>query len=785
MPSPVIVTRKKKLPWEEGFRPTEKGLEPSSVDGFFVGGVTGIVRTATKGIMSAVAGSVDDTTVGISSAITKPFSDVAEYDRDKAAWKSDVDSALHYGRKNDEAFGRDKEVKRKFEYYYDKTKEYDVMRYENGGTIPNRRTPAFLGTALAIAQAAPAVIQMGSDILGKAGRERRFQKGMAQQAVSENAALHENDAFNMSEYNKQFDVGYEFGGRVPLQRGGKSKLGRLINGAFDPNVPQPVVETPAPINPYVTRTDYDTDRLGGDFAGNGTNNAGLPAVNRSARPNTLFNGNVDLGAPGSFGKMNPANVVTETPTGSTLSRAIKSVTGIGRTASSVQGTSLTGGVAETVVAPAAQPPVATAVAKPKIETATSSVASVTPPVKEGIIKETPTARKPVIPASRISPVAPRTTDYTPYAIPRRNMSDLSGNPARTWKYNGTPTAPVNPTADLINSAEQTDPNAGAKNLGAGVAEITAKTKGKDVVNVGPNNPTGAVVAAGELTKRAPNGDLDVLSTKAAGGTLADMVKGDPNKFDAAFAMQEAAKGGTAGAKPNSLTFAGKLKSGFSDLKNEVKSMGAGDWADVANVAAPIMSSVFGIKAANKMVAPVAPTKVAPAQYQTRVNVQPQINASKRGRDASMRLAEENTVSSAARVARGNQAIDADAQRQAEIYGTKQNIEASLHNQGEESRARTDQYNSAMAYQHGTAVAGVKNQATMLKANAKINAVGVPAAYLRDKQAREDLAENDLLKMKWAAAGDSTNSAEAIAEKMETIDKTIGRITPKKYRLKKK
>jgi hypothetical protein len=125
--------------------------------------------------------------------------------------------------------------------------------------------------------------------------------------------------------------------------------------------------------------------------------------------------------------------------------------------------------------------------------------------------------------------------------------------------------------------------------------------------------------------------------------------------------------------------------------------------------------------------------------------------------------EGNTISSAARVARNSKAYGDNAQREAEIYGTRENMEAQLQQGGAQIRSRNNIYNSMNMAKYNEGVAAIDNQKTAIKMQAVNSGLaGVAGAY-RDRQARADKNYMDDQTIRAMVAGSPEGSMERMMQ----------------------
>jgi hypothetical protein len=313
-------------------------------------------------------------------------------------------------------------------------------------------------------------------------------------------------------------------------------------------------------------------------------------------------------------------------------------------------------------------------------------------------------------------------------------------------------------------------------IGNGVEKIIGGSAKKDQIKIDAPNGTKAKVASGEVAK-VENGEMKVISnaikpsvlgedilTSRLGGkpgqSLASIVASDPTKFDAAFDAQEKLKAGVAATgagivkdnkAANSLW--GKIKNGFT----------ADNISDASSIAAPIVGSLAALNAVKKMNAGPPPTLATNTPMNTRVNVNPQIAASRRAVAAGIDENNGNTISSAARVARNNRMLNDGAEREAAIYGQKENAEGQLRNQEAALRQRNNMTNSYMSSQYGERVAGIENQKAILNSQAINAGVSSIAAAGRDFQNRRDFKAYQDKALGAQIAGDTSNSQYKLIE----------------------
>jgi hypothetical protein len=202
----------------------------------------------------------------------------------------------------------------------------------------------------------------------------------------------------------------------------------------------------------------------------------------------------------------------------------------------------------------------------------------------------------------------------------------------------------------------------------------------------------------------------------------------------------------------------KVSNAKSNLFSGIK---GSDIANIANIAAPIASAFVGYNAANKLQAP----KVHTAGYQpfnTKVNVNPQLSASRRAVERGITDNNDNTVSSAARVSRNNAMLNEGAYREAGIYANQQNQEGALRNQEAQLRTGVDLHNMQALNYNSAQTAAINNQKSMLKSQAINSGIAGVAGVGRDYLDRKDNSEYQTKAMSALVAGDSSNSAYKIA-----------------------
>jgi hypothetical protein len=217
-----------------------------------------------------------------------------------------------------------------------------------------------------------------------------------------------------------------------------------------------------------------------------------------------------------------------------------------------------------------------------------------------------------------------------------------------------------------------------------------------------------------------------------------------------------------GATPKGTTGGADSKgSKLGNLWGNVKEWGSNpdNISDLTNALAPIAAAQVGYKAASELKGPAAQARIPYEEFRDKINVTPQINASRRAMHSTISDVNENSVSSAARTARNSKALNDNAQREAQIYGAQQNQEAAMFNQGAAARSQTNTYNAMLANQFAKENADVKNTSTMLKAQSINSGIAGTAAAFRDMQSRRDKNNMDSQSLLAMIAGSPEGSAE--------------------------
>jgi hypothetical protein len=199
---------------------------------------------------------------------------------------------------------------------------------------------------------------------------------------------------------------------------------------------------------------------------------------------------------------------------------------------------------------------------------------------------------------------------------------------------------------------------------------------------------------------------------------------------------------------------------WGKIKNGISGVGL---ADAANVIAPIASAFVGWNAANKMKG--ATTNAAQAPYQnfnTHVNVNPQIQASRRAVFNGREENNANTISSAARVSRNNAMENEGAYREAGIWANKENVEGELRNKEAGMRTTVDLHNAQGNNYAAIYNSQVHNQAEQMKAQSINAGISGVAAAGRDFVERRENRNMQEKAIRGLVAGDSANSAYKLA-----------------------
>lgn len=355
-------------------------------------------------------------------------------------------------------------------------------------------------------------------------------------------------------------------------------------------------------------------------------------------------------------------------------------------------------------------------------------------------------------------------DYEPSEITYPSNPTFNGTIYKGWSRNPngkgyfqgaangastTPVANVNmPDANVDNS---TTPIPETTPVATPVATRAVATKPKV-------NP----LAAGRAAFLANRANDNSLEKTIAGSTITTPTIAKPNLAVSSDVKAPAIgmKSSTDAIADTNKIYADNKKGFFGKIGD---ALGSDKFGDVVNSVAPVLSSIFTANKANDIQAPAPPPQIPNEYTRTRVNVNPQIQASRRAMHATVRENESNTISSAARVARNSKAYGDNAQREAEIYGTRENMETQLQQGAAQMRSRNNTYNSMNMAKHNENVAAVNNQKTMMKIQAMNSGLaGVTGAY-RDMQSRKDKNYMDDQTIRAMVAGSPEGSTQRMLE----------------------
>lgn len=218
---------------------------------------------------------------------------------------------------------------------------------------------------------------------------------------------------------------------------------------------------------------------------------------------------------------------------------------------------------------------------------------------------------------------------------------------------------------------------------------------------------------------------------------------------------------------------GKLTSPVSPTSKSSFNLGnLGEAASSAiGAAGTLVSGLMNKSSINNIQAPKAPRLVAPAQFKTTVNVNPQLSDVRESELSQRNLIEGNTASSVANVARQQRLANSSLASRSRIRGEKENMETQLRNQDAMNRQSVAAQNAQTMNAYDAAVTQTNNEKVQALANNRTQMIEGLTAGVRDFQLGKDLRRRDDL----AFAAELSKNPEQIPLFMKLMQQNLGRV----------